>query len=178
MDGGKRENDEIAPLVARLPIPDEWRFVLAVRRQRQGFSGVQEQKAFQELSRHFEPEDLERRSENLSRLLLLGVLPAVKAGEFPAFAESLLEYGHKSGEFFRHVQGGAYASDWIEQVVDFLRAEGAASGQSSWGPTTFAVVPYEERAHQLAEALRQRFDLSPEETVVTRARNCGANIEL
>jgi predicted sugar kinase len=49
-------------------------------------------------------------------------------------------------------------------------------GQSSWGPTVFAVVGGEEQARELAAELRPRL-ADAHDVVVTRAARGGATVE-
>jgi beta-ribofuranosylaminobenzene 5'-phosphate synthase len=62
--------------------------------------------------------------------------------------------------------------------VEFIRRQGLpGTGQSSWGPTVFAVTDA-ERAGVLAERLRERFALSAQEVPITEADNRGAEVEI
>ena len=65
------------------------------------------------------------------------------------------EIQRRVGDYFAPAQGGRYASPAVAAVVARLRARGVRGvGQSSWGPTVFAVVRRPE-----AEALAQ--ELAP-----------------
>lgn len=171
VDGGKGKPDEVAPLISRFPVPEEWRFLLVVPGNLRGLSGAREKEAFRELS----PD--KPSSDALCRILVLGVLPALANADFTAFGEALTEYCATAAEFFRGVQGDIYASPLLEKIVIAVTEAGAAAaGQSSWGPTTFAVASDEEQANFIAEALRRRFEFSSAEVIVTRARNRGAEV--
>ena len=87
-------------------------------------------------------------------------------------------YDLRAGEAFAVAQGGIYASPRVAEVVAFIRKLGVRGvGQSSWGPTVFAIVENTERAEQLAQRVRAQFGLSNDEVVVTAARNQGAIFE-
>ena len=61
------------------------------------------------------------------------------------------------------------------EVVAWLRQQGVRGvGQSSWGPTVFAVVADAEHAHHLGNHLRSRHALQPSEVLITSAANQGA----
>ena len=172
IDGGKKSDDEVAPLIVRRPLPEAWRFVLAIPPGHRGLSGSREAEAFRRL-----PREREGLSDRLCHLLLLGALPALAEGDLDAFGGALTEYGRRAAEFFQGVQGGVFCSSLVEEIVDFSVAEGAAAvGQSSWGPATFALVADDDRARHLASRLREKFGFSPQETFVTRARNRGASV--
>jgi predicted sugar kinase len=107
------------------------------------------------------------------------MLPALAEQDFSAFCEALFEFNARAGEAFAAVQGGTYASAWIAQVVGYLRRQGVqGAGQSSWGPTVFAVVEDEDRATHVAKQLRAHFDLEPSEVILTHANNRGAAVGL
>ena len=59
------------------------------------------------------------------------------------------------GEVFAPHQGGAYASARGEAIAEFARRHGAAGvGQSSWGPTVFAIVRGAAAARDLIDGIR------------------------
>ena len=83
----------------------------------------------------------------LCRLVLLGMLPALAEHDLEAFGEALYDFNCRAGEPFAPVQGGVYAGPRIAEVVAFVRQQGVRGvGQSSWGPTVFAVTEDEAGA--------------------------------
>jgi predicted sugar kinase len=65
----------------------------------------------------------------------------------------------------------------VAEVVAYLRGQGVRGvGQSSWGPTVFAVLGDADEAEALARRLRTRGPGSAE-VVVTTALNRGAAVE-
>ena len=66
--------------------------------------------------------------------------------------------------------------DELVQRIRTLGIEGV--GQSSWGPSLFAVVPDEPSGNDLAARLRAATDLADYDVVVTGFANHGANIEI
>jgi predicted sugar kinase len=61
-------------------------------------------------------------------------------------------------------------------VADLALARGAHGvGQSSWGPTVFALVESDGRAHALADEIRATFGDRLAGIEVSRARNRGAS---
>src|SRR5262249_39568616 len=112
--------------------------------------------------------------DSLCRQVLLGMLPALAERDLAAFGEALYEFNRRAGEPFRRIQGGPYASPEMEELIEWLRGLGARGvGQSSWGPTVFAVVGGAEAAEALSRQARARWgpDLL---SFVTAARNRGA----
>jgi predicted sugar kinase len=62
-------------------------------------------------------------------------------------------------------------------VIDELREMGAVGvGQSSWGPTVFAMCRDADEAEHLAAKARARFSRATDVTV-TAANNTGARLE-
>jgi predicted sugar kinase len=82
------------------------------------------------------------------------------------------------GDHFAPVQGGRFMSKPVGEVLAWLTAQGLGGvGQSSWGPTGFAVIGSAGAAAAVLDQARRKW---PAETglafAVTRARNCGAQI--
>jgi beta-RFAP synthase len=169
VDGGKGPDTVIAPLVARLEFPQTWHIVLVMRNGAQGLHGVLENRAFERRPAKNQP------TETLCRLVLLGILPALAEGDLPAFGEGLYEFNRQVGQMFRPLQSGTYADRRCEEIVAFVRRQKvAAAGQSSWGPTVFAIAE-SDRALVLAARIRQEFGLSTEEVIITQGDNEGAS---
>jgi beta-RFAP synthase len=174
VEGGKRSPDTLSPLVARVPFPDAWRIVLILPSRDPGLHGTPEWEAFSRLAHH---PPVHKQTEALCRLVLLGLLPALVEGHIATFGEALHDFNARSGEMFAPVQGGVYASPAVAEVIAFVRRLGVGGvGQSSWGPTVFAVLEDQDRAADLALRLRQHFRLNSTETVISKACNRGSVI--
>jgi beta-ribofuranosylaminobenzene 5'-phosphate synthase len=170
VEGGKRAAADLSPLIARLDFPDSWRILLILPGDVQGRHGADERAVFATQRFHL------RNTEALCRLIVLGMLPAVRDSDLQAFGEALCDFNRRAGEWFRPWQSGYYAEPRAEAMVSFLRDRGVRGvGQSSWGPALFAVT---DDPHPLAEALRKRFDLTAEEIIVTQANNRGARVDV
>jgi beta-RFAP synthase len=165
VDGGKRSPDDLAPLVAHLPFPADWRVVLVTPAGGPRWHGAAEEAALAAAT---------GADDALCRLVLLGLLPALAEGDLPAFGAALSEFNARAGAAFRTAQGGTYASPATAAVVAWLRAHGArGAGQSSWGPTAFGVVGDENEAAALAAAAGRAWG-GAVTAVVTAGRNAGA----
>jgi len=175
-EAGKGTAEAVAPLVARLPFPQAWRIVLVLPRSDKGLHGTAETRAFERLRDQGMPL---ARTDTLCRLVLLGMLPALAEQDLPAFGEALHDFNCLAGEAFAAVQGGTYASPRVAELVAFIRGQGVRGvGQSSWGPTAFAVAEDEGHAEHLAARIREQFALGPEEVFTTSACNHGAVVEV
>jgi beta-ribofuranosylaminobenzene 5'-phosphate synthase len=174
IEGGKRQPLDISPLVAWAAFPLAWRILLVHPPCGSGLHGAVEKEAFGSLRRSPEPSRL---IDVLCRLALLGMLPALAEEDIAAFGDALYEFNRKAGEAFASVQQGYYAHPRIAELVAFLRGQGLHGvGQSSWGPTVFAVAPAEEAACNIGLQLQSRFGLKPDEVRVVTASNQGAQI--
>jgi beta-ribofuranosylaminobenzene 5'-phosphate synthase len=168
VDGGKRDIEALAPLVARAEFPADWRIVLLTPATSTEWHGDRERDVFAGLGGQAD--------DTLCRLMLLGMLPALAEHDLDAFGAALGEYNARAGEPFRAAQGGTYAGQHVAQLVAWLRTEGiSGAGQSSWGPTVFAVVGDADRAAAVERQARRTWP--GVSTVVTAARNNGATIE-
>ncbi|NLY02179.1 MAG: hypothetical protein GXY83_39345 [Rhodopirellula sp.] len=170
---GKADGEEISPLVARVELPSEWRFVLLCPRGVVGLSGDAERQAFASL-----PPAPEERAAKLDRLARESLLPAAERADFDGFSDALYEFGYLAGLSFAQEQGGPFAGRRLASLVALARRFARGVGQSSWGPTLFALC----RDQQSAERFRQRIlDATAGESLdtwISRANPCGARIEI
>lgn len=170
VDGGKGEMDEPPRIVARADFPSAWRVMLIFDRGGSGLHGEPERAAFTSL-----PAYDRARSAELCRLVLMQLLPALVEAKMAAFGAALGEMQRAVGDYFASVQGGRFASLRVGECLEWLESQGiSAIGQSSWGPTGFAVVDSAARAARLAADAALRY---PElDFLVCSGRNAGAEI--
>jgi beta-RFAP synthase len=167
------EGPEPPPVIFQHPLPDDWHFVLATPRAAPGLSGSREEQAFRDLP----PMEAERVGR-ICRLTLMQVAPAVLTGDIRTFGAAITEIQEVVGEYFAPHQGGRFATETGCAVTEFALARGAHGvGQSSWGPTVFALVRGEPAARVLADALRGAFGDRLAWADVSPARNRGASCQ-
>jgi beta-RFAP synthase len=148
VEAGVRDGGWISPLVARHPMPEQWRCVLALPRGGEGLSGDAEERFFDRL--HDRPVE----EPAVSRLLLTALLPGLVTGDIEEFGAALTEIQREIGSMFASQQGGVFHPR-AAPVVDALHALGVgAVGQSSWGPAVYGIVDGTERAAAVADRLR------------------------
>lgn len=170
LDGGRGEDGTPPPLISRLAFPADWRLVLVFDRSREGLHGEQELAAFRRL-----PPFPEERAAQLARLVLMRLLPALADGRVAEFGAAVTELQAAVGDYFAPVQGGRFASARVAQALERLHAAGAAGvGQSSWGPTGFAIAGSAAQAEALARDLRQEQAAHDLGVRIVRGRNRGA----
>lgn len=151
VEGGRRTgSDEPAPLLARYPVPETWRAVVAVPDRDERVSGEVEAQAFA----HLQPPP-ERDVERVAHLVLLGLLPALVEGDLAAFGRALTEIQCVNGRWFAPMQGGEFAPGASADLVRAMRDWGAAGvGQSSWGPAVYGIVSGDRNAAVLESRVR------------------------
>jgi beta-RFAP synthase len=148
VEGGKYAGEDVSPLIAHEPLPAAWRVVL-FRPSAPAWHGDRERTAFATAQRG-EPDELRRLTET-------ALLPAARRGDAAAFGDAVHEFNRRAGEPFAAAQGGAYASSAIGELIADLRTLGIRGvGQSSWGPTVFAIVPDGDAALSLVLRYRSR----------------------
>ncbi|MCI1192560.1 beta-ribofuranosylaminobenzene 5'-phosphate synthase [Calidifontimicrobium sp. SYSU G02091] len=174
LDGGPGDDGRPAPLLSRLPLPAPWRIVLALEPGRQGLSGEQEKSALAAL-----PPLPRAAAAELCHQVLMRVLPSAAAGAFEPFAAGITRMQQVLGEHFAPAQGGsAFASGAVRRLIEWLGGHAqAAIGQSSWGPTGFAIFASADDARDALAAARAAGVVDPAlELHVVRARNHGATL--
>jgi beta-RFAP synthase len=167
---GREADEPLGRLAARVALPGAWRIVLIASPSCSGLSGADELDAFGEL-----PPVPPETSAHLSRLAEEQILPAARRESLDDFGQAVYEYGRLAGQCFSPIQGGPYATPAIAECVRAIRELGVAgAGQSSWGPTAFAVTAGVLEAEQLVEALRRRLPRSGYEYGIAAPDNHGA----
>lgn len=147
VEAGKSDGEAVAPLIQRVALPPEWHVVLFLPARSSDWHGERERRAFESASPG-QPDRLRRLAEE-------AILPAAMQGDLTSFGEAVYQFNRLAGEPFAAVQGGPYASLEIEELIHSIRQAGVRGvGQSSWGPTVFAIV--EDSDHALSLALRFR----------------------
>ena len=174
VDGGSAGDGVPPPVIARQPFPPAWRLLLVFDRGRQGAHGEAEIEKFAALVQFPEADAAE-----LCRLVLMCALPGVVQADLSAFGEAVGRIQARVGDHFAGVQGGRFASPGVTRVLEWLGSHGLkAVGQSSWGPTGFAVCPSEPMANRLMAQAQARFGREfGLDFAVTCARNRGAEVE-
>ncbi|MEP7298887.1 MAG: beta-ribofuranosylaminobenzene 5'-phosphate synthase family protein [Burkholderiales bacterium] len=176
VDGGPGVDGRPAPLLSRIALPEAWRIVVVQDARERGLAGDAEKAAMAALA----PMPSACAAE-ICHEVLMRVLPGAASGEFKAFALGVSRIQQLLGEHYAPVQNGrAYTSAAVGRLMRWMgAAEGeAAVGQSSWGPTGFAIVESQVRAEALVAAARAAELVEPGLVLhVVAARNHGAEID-
>jgi beta-ribofuranosylaminobenzene 5'-phosphate synthase len=138
-----------------------------------GLYGDREHQAFNE-SPSMTPAVL----NELCLLICTSLLPAVEGENFNGFSAALYTFGRRVGEYFAPHQGGAVANPRMAALAEQLRTNGIEGvGQTSWGPTLFAVCPTEAVAASVAAEICRSANWSDCAVRVVQGKNDGAQVE-
>jgi beta-RFAP synthase len=172
VDAGHRGEEPVGDLARRIAIPDAWRFVLVSPPGQRGLAGAHETDAFARL-----PPVPESVTRQLWQITERDMLPALERGDCTLFGEAVYRFGRLAGECFSAVQGGPFANKEIANLVDAIRSFGVTGvGQSSWGPTVFAICSSLSEAETLVESLRGRPHLQRCDLDIAAPCNQGARV--
>lgn len=173
LDGGQAEGGTTPPpILARHDFPPDWRVLLVLDEGFQGKHGAEELAAFARLT----PFPAATAAE-LCRLVLMQALPALVERDIDLFGAAVTRLQAAVGDHFAPAQGGRFASPAVAQALSWLQEQGVRGvGQSSWGPTGFALIGSDGEARRLAEAARARF-AGRLQFMTCRGRNRGALVE-
>jgi len=178
IDGGRVSHADnaqkvaIPPLLARYDFPEDWQVLLILDTSQPGIHGDEERTAFSQL-----PEFSENIAAHLCRHVLMQAMPAIVEHDLTAFGLSIQTLQAHVGDYFAPAQGGRYASKRVGAVLEYLEKNGVACfGQSSWGPTGFAVFENSTIAAQYLQQLKTVFTDEKLDWQLCVASNRGASV--
>ena len=168
VDYGKT-NDELPCIALRHDFPDDWRVLLVSDSARNGVHGEAELQAFQLLK---------PAQNSLRDMMFKHMMPALQRRDLLAFGAYMMDLQAYNGEYFAPVQGGHFASRDVAEVLAWLQTNGAACvGQSSWGPTGFAILENQQMATRLQNEAQLAFASKANISfTICRGKNTGATI--
>jgi len=154
-------------------LPPAWRVILVLDPRVRGLSGDQEKSALLGL-----PPLRREIAADLCHEVLMRLLPGAAGAEFAPFAAGVTRVQRLLAQHFAPAQGGAYASAAVGRVVEWIAAHACAgAGQSSWGPTGFAIVASLDEARRAIASAQAAGVVDPAlELRVTSPRNRGGSI--
>ena len=174
VDGGHGASTSLPPITSRVAFPEHWRVVLIFDESFQGLSGAKEVAAF-----HTLPTFPETLSSHLCRLVMTRALPGLAEASMSEFGPAITEVQRVVGDHFAPAQGGRFASPRVAEVLAWLEGRGVQCvGQSSWGPTGFAMVESESQAQEFVREAEARWHGRRLRFVIARGRNAAASVEV
>lgn len=174
LDGGRGAHTATPPIISHQSFPDEWAVVLIFDHQHIGVHGDDEVNAFASL------QDADKQhTQEVNHQVLMRALPAIQERDLKVFGEAIQLLQAYTGDYFAPVQGGRFASKLVAKVLSYLTEQGVGCvGQSSWGPTGFAIFESDEVAEQYVSELKATFQDPKLSWLVCKARNVGATINV
>jgi beta-ribofuranosylaminobenzene 5'-phosphate synthase len=165
----------VPPVAVRHALPADWRFVLAMPDAEPGRSGDAEDASMRAVVEAADPDVADR----ISAVVVDRLLPAAATGDPRAFGAAVDAVGRLNGEWYAAEQGGRYRPA-VAPVVTALGSSDAVYGvgQSSWGPTVYAVTDADNESAATAAAREALEAAGPGgETLVATPRNTGASVD-
>ena len=174
VDAGRNSDSKVPPIISRLEFPSNWRAILTLDKGQRGLHGQDEDASFATL-----PNFSSQTAEQLCRLVLMQILPAVREQNIDLFNLGIYKLQKCIGEYFASAQGGRYTSSAVAEANYFLESLGIKGvGQSSWGPTGFAFVDSETNAHLMLRKLQSKFRENKNLSFkIVSGRNVGALVK-
>lgn len=175
VDGGRGVDTITPPVISRMDIPTDWRFILVFDQRGQGLHGKDEIQAFKAL-----PPFPHQEAARLCYLLMMQGLPALAEENICLFGDVITQLQSSVGEHFSSVQGGIFTSPEVAEAMQFLKKQGAvAIGQTSWGPTGFCAVQSDETAKRLKAQVESQFSQCEHLNIaIASARNEGSHVQI
>jgi beta-RFAP synthase len=171
IDEGPKGGD-LPVQLARADFPDEWRVLLIFDPGCKGLHGSNELEAFATA-----PAFPDAESARLKQRSLHSALPALEDRSFKRFCDTIGDLQAVMGLYFAPYQGGALVSEKVSAAVHWLRDQGYKGvGQSSWGPTGYAILPSEAEANRLLAEAKSHEAFAGLRFEIARGCNEGASI--
>lgn len=174
IDGGKK-TEGFPPLILRLDLPTEWRFVIVVPRIGRGLSEEAESEIFQRVRASVGI------AQEICHSLMMRMLPSIVERDIEDFGRALTQVDRLVGEAFSPHQKGIFYSEVVSEIIDCMLEHGAyGAGQSSWGPTVYGLVKGETQGNELQELVKNFLEEKGHGglAMVVKPNNWGAEIEI
>jgi len=170
LEGGKKVDEEVPPLLSRMEIPSHWRFLIVNPKEEEGYDETEEKPIMKKIKVD------EEYPPKISHHIVMGVLPSLKDGDIEEFAEHISAIQRLVGKSFSEYQGGVFHPA-VSDVIEFLEEITLGAGQSSWGPTAYGIV-HEDDVEETKEKVELWLQERDEEAFVWSAEpdNSGADI--
>jgi beta-RFAP synthase len=175
IDGGRGNAESPPPIIARHDFPLEWPILLIIDNAEQGVHGEHELMAFDAL-----PKASLETAQKLAHSVIMQALPALVERDYAEFSRAIYKLQRATGEYFAPAQGGIFKSKSVTEILNYLYKNNVlCAGQSSWGPTGFAVFKDDVSANATLTLLQQQFSkFNNISFQLVRSKNTGASIQL
>jgi len=117
-------------------------------------------------------------ADKLSRIMLMGILGNIAAGEWEKAGKYITLFNRTLGEYWRGPQESIYCCWESEEIItELLRLGAIFAGQSSWGPTVYGGFPSSRVAEAVARVQVVLDRVGGGAVWVTRPATRGAVVE-
>ena len=148
VDAGVKGND-LPTLIFHHPFPSAWRILLIMAKGEEGLHGANELTAFEQL-----PQFSKSCAGALSRTVIMKLMPSVIEQDFASFAQAVHKLQSTMTDYFSSVQEQEISRFNPAKLLEYLNKQGIKGiGQTSWGPTAFAIVESQAQAEVLKARL-------------------------
>ena len=148
VDAGVKDNNP-PTLIFHHPFPKAWRILLIMTKGQDGLHGAGERTAFEQL-----PKFSRSCAGALSRTVIMKLMPSVIEQDFSSFAQAVHKLQSTMKDYFSSVQEQKISHLNSAKLLEYLDKQGIKGiGQTSWGPTTFAIVESQAQAEALKAQL-------------------------
>ncbi len=153
-------------------VPTEWRLVLVTPHSSEPIFGQREADWIQDCGRVPNPD-----KEHMLGLIEDSIVPNLNTQGFAEASKSIFEYSVLAGNLFSPIQKGTYRDQTTADIVSAIRMLGVtAVGQSSWGPTVFALLENIDQANWLIDKLQSRLGDQKFSTQIACLNRQGATL--
>ena len=165
----------VPPLIYQSAMPKDWFFVIAIPDESRVEIAKMRSKEDEILGNlKVMPKE---QSDQLSRIVLVKIMPAFVEKNIKEFGEGLTAFNQKLGQFWSSYQEGIYRNKVVEGGIKLMLQHSSCACQTSWGPTFYSLVQGETKAKRLTGELKQYLKKSGGgEVFYTKANNSGASI--
>jgi beta-ribofuranosylaminobenzene 5'-phosphate synthase len=160
--------------IVQQALPEEWRFVLVTPDVESGRSNENERESIQAVVKRADPGI----ADEIATLITRQLLPAVVEKDLAAFGEAVARLGRLNGAWYADEQGGVYRPP-AGRLLETLESSSVISGvgQSSWGPTIYAITDRENTETATRVAKRALTKTNVDGTIrVVAPRNEGVSV--
>ncbi|MGC8566966.1 MAG: beta-ribofuranosylaminobenzene 5'-phosphate synthase family protein [Caldisphaera sp.] len=172
VDGGVK-NNEVAPIIFRGIMPENYRAVLALPEK--PIKKILEIKRDEDKILSSLPKMDENFVGYLSRLVLMKILPSFSEGDIKSFGEGIMEFNRSLGKYWNKYQEGIYCCNEVNKLIEKFSEIGAVCAcQSSWGPTTYGIFNYKEANYALNEIRKAIDKIGGGKVWISKIDNNGA----
>ena len=178
VEGGFRVDQRekmVPPLIYQSAMPNDWFFVVAIPNESRAEIAKMRSKEDEILGNlKVMPKE---QSDQLSRIVLVKIMPAFVEKNIKEFGEGLTAFNQKLGQFWSSYQEGTYRNKVVDGGIKLVLQHSSCACQTSWGPTFYSIVQGKAEAKRLTEELKKYLTKNGGgEAFYTKANNSGVSV--